>query len=133
MRLFHIHFSSFPFCLKKKPPRIHTPRDRETGQKKGHSYLVLSTPDVAEELAKKGLDFQGEQFKAMTAPDSEDVDKVGVTKKMMVRFSDATQAEDVERELLRVAGQRPLRLQRNPSGNAIYATFDSPDTVVKVC
>lgn len=68
----------------------------------------------------------------MTAPDNADVDRVGVTKKLAVRFADRSQADAVERELLRVAGQQPLNLARNAANTAIFATFDSPDVVVKV-
>jgi hypothetical protein len=72
------------------------------------------------------------RFKALTAPDNADVDRVGVTKKLAVRFQDRSQADAVEREMLRVAGQQPLNIARNAANTAIFATFDSPDIVVKV-
>jgi hypothetical protein len=112
--------------------RIHSPRDKDTGHKKNHSFVVLSNVELVKHLVKKGLVFDGQQFNAFAAKDYAEDGRIGITKKVGVHFSDPSCADEVEKELVRVAGQHPLKLRKNPAGTAMFASFDSPDTVVKV-
>jgi hypothetical protein len=113
-------------CMKavgEQSYRIRTPKD-DLGFKKDYSFLVMSSAAVVEQMVRNGIEIGGETYGADRHPDTPDVDRVGNTTSLFVRVQEGSQMEKAEREMLRVAGEKPLKLLRLRSG--IVATFGSP-------
>jgi hypothetical protein len=94
--------------------RVNTPTDRDSKARKDHTYVVMSSPDIADRLANSGLNFAGEKFEARTLPDQATVDLIGVTKRAIVSVSvsDGVSIDEALEAATAAAGMQPVQVCR---------------------
>jgi hypothetical protein len=115
--------------------RLNTPVDRESGERKDHTYVVMSSPDVADRLCNSGVTFNGEVFDATTLPDQAAVDLIGTTKRAIVSLSgsEGIAMEDAIAAATVAAGTKPVNVFRmKKSPHVVFLDFEKSDSVVKL-
>ncbi len=101
--------------------------------RRNHSYVVMSSPDMAERFTTKGALFNEERFEVHSNPDSPAVDLIGVTRRAIVTMSEEADFDAVMKEVERSASVAPtsiFRLSKNP--RIVFVDFESPDSVVRL-
>ena len=114
-------------AVGERSARIVTPADAD------HSYVILSSPEVASTFVERGVEFDGITHVVRTNREMNGAERIGVTTTVHVNFGSHIEVDQVVAEAERLAGTASVshHIPQN-NANLVYINFRSPDDAIRI-